>query len=75
MVYLTKLDGSMFVLNSDLIRTLEPTPDTLITLTNGDQFIVRESIEMVIDRSIQFQQEKGTPVREEFGKKWTSLPS
>ena len=42
MVELTKLNGIPFVLNSDLIETVEETPDTVITLTNGKKIIVKE---------------------------------
>ena len=37
-----------FVLNADLILRVEQTPDTVISLTNGDKFIVRESMEDVV---------------------------
>ncbi len=42
MVELTKLNGIPFVLNSDLIESVEETPDTVITLTNGKKIIVKE---------------------------------
>ena len=35
MITLTKLNEKEFVLNDDLIQTMEETPDTVITLTNG----------------------------------------
>jgi flagellar protein FlbD len=38
-----------FVLNADLIMRVEKTPDTVISLTNGDKFIVRESMEDVVE--------------------------
>ena len=42
MVFLTKLDGTSFMLNEDLIETVNETPDTVIVLENGHSFIVRE---------------------------------
>ena len=42
MVELTKLNGTQFLVNADLIETVEETPDTAITLTNGKKIIVKE---------------------------------
>lgn len=44
MIFLTKLDGTAFMLNEDLIETVNETPDTVIVLENGHSFIVRESM-------------------------------
>ena len=44
MIFLTKLDGTEFMLNEDLIETVNETPDTVIVLENGHSFIVRESM-------------------------------
>jgi flagellar protein FlbD len=38
-----------FVLNADLILRVERTPDTVISLTSGDKFIVRESMDDVVE--------------------------
>jgi flagellar protein FlbD len=56
MINLTRLDGSEFVVNCDLILTLEGTPDTLVTLTNGQQMIVRESVAEVVERTVAYRQ-------------------
>jgi uncharacterized protein YlzI (FlbEa/FlbD family) len=45
---LTHLNHGLFMLNPDLIEHLEMTPDTVITPTNGHQFMVWESGEEVI---------------------------
>lgn len=44
MIFLTKLDGTRFMLNEELIETVNETPDTVIVLENGHSFIVRESM-------------------------------
>ena len=44
MIFLTKLDGSKFLLNEELIETVNETPDTVIVLENGHSYIVRESM-------------------------------
>ena len=50
MVTLTRLAGSVFALNSDLIERVDSTPDTVITLVDGTKYLVRESLEEVVDR-------------------------
>ena len=45
MIFLTKLDGKVFMLNEELIETVSQTPDTVIVLENGHSYIVRESME------------------------------
>lgn len=54
MIKLTKLNGDEFVVNADLIRYIERKPDTYITLTTDDRFIVKESLEEVVCRSLAY---------------------
>jgi len=56
MIKLTKLNDVLFVLNADLIETIEATPDTIITLLNGKKFVVKESIEEIVEKAITYQQ-------------------
>jgi flagellar protein FlbD len=55
MISLTRLNGTKYYLNADLIVSVEGTPDTVITLTNGTKFIVRNRPEDVIQMIIQYQ--------------------
>lgn len=55
MITITRLDKRVIVLNADLIKTLEATPDTIVTMINGDTLIVRESVEDVVQRIIEYQ--------------------
>lgn len=52
MIRLTRLNEKPFVLNADLIRTVEELPDTTITLVGGDHVLVKESMEEVIERCV-----------------------
>lgn len=54
MITLTRLDGRVVVLNADLIKMIESTPDTIITLVNGDTMIVREPVDDVVEKSIDY---------------------
>lgn len=49
MIELTRLNGVRFVLNEDLIETVQENPDTTIVLTNGNLYIVKESMDNVIE--------------------------
>jgi flagellar protein FlbD len=55
MIRLTRLNGGPFLLNPDLIEHVEVTPDTVINLTTGHQFMVRESAEEVVSRVLEFR--------------------
>ena len=48
MITLTRLSGSVFALNSDLIERVDSTPDTIITLVDGKKYVVAESMSEVI---------------------------
>ncbi|GAB6173429.1 flagellar FlbD family protein [Paradesulfitobacterium aromaticivorans] len=50
MIYVTRLNGKQLVLNADLIETMEETPDTVITLTGGNKYVVAEAAEVLIER-------------------------
>ena len=49
MITLTRLSGSAFVLNSDLIERIDCTPDTVITLIDGKKYVVSESLETIVE--------------------------
>ena len=57
MITVTRLDQRVIVLNADLIKMIESTPDTIITLLNGDTLIVRESVDEVVGRAIDYQRQ------------------
>ena len=54
MITLTRLDQRVVVLNAELIKMIEATPDTIITLINGDTVVVRESVDEVVHRAIEY---------------------
>lgn len=56
MILLHRLNGKEFVLNSDQIKFVESTPDTLVTLMSSDEkFMVRETVQEVIALSIEYK--------------------
>ena len=54
MIKVTRLNGKPFVINAELIRTVESNPDTTITLINGDHFLVKESMDSVIQLTVEY---------------------
>ena len=54
MINVTRLNDKIFTINSDLIEMMEETPDTVITLTGGNKFVVSEPIEVLIERVAEF---------------------
>ena len=55
MIEVTRLNGRPIVLNSDLIKTVEASPDTMLTLINGEKLIVREEIAEVMERVLAYR--------------------
>ena len=55
MIKVTRLNGKEFVINADLIQYLEETPDTIITLVNHEKVVVKEKMDDVIRRVIEYQ--------------------
>ncbi len=54
MIRLTRLNGRGFLLNSELIKFMEETPDTVITLVNGERFLVTETSDQVVDLVVDY---------------------
>ena len=57
MIYVTRLDHNTMVVNAELIATIESTPDTLLTLNNGHQFLVRDTVEDIVARAIEYRRQ------------------
>ena len=54
MITLTRLNEKPVVINSDLIRSIEQSPDTVITMINGDHIIVKEPMPEIITKTIEY---------------------
>lgn len=57
MIDVTKMNGMNITINSDLIETVEDTPDTVITLTTGRKIIVKESRQTIKNLVKSFRRE------------------
>lgn len=56
MIEVTRLNNISIIINASLIQCIEKTPDTVITLTNGMKYVVKETPEKVIERVVLFHQ-------------------
>lgn len=56
MIALQRLNGKSFVLNANLIETLESTPDTIIKLTTGKTLVALNSVEDIVRKTIKYKQ-------------------
>jgi flagellar protein FlbD len=68
----SRLNGKHFVVNCELIKFIEATPDTVITLTTGEKFMVREGVEEIVRGTMEYrkrlyQDPPGTPPAETQG--------
>jgi flagellar protein FlbD len=64
MITLTRLNGQKFVVNAEKIRYLEATPDTLVCCDNGEKMMVKENLQEVIRRAIEYARLVRRPVTE-----------
>jgi len=55
MIEVTRLNGAPVIVNADLIKFVEATPDTLISLTTGEKIMVRETVESVTERATAYR--------------------
>jgi len=61
MIQVTRINRVPLVLNSDLIEHIETTPDTVISLTTGQKFVVLESADEIVRRVIGFRRRIASP--------------
>ncbi len=55
MIDVTRLDGSKMMINVDLIQSLQATPDTVITFNTKEKIMVKESVEEINKRILNYQ--------------------
>lgn len=55
MITLARLNGTEFVLNCDLIETIQENPDTTIRTTTGNIYIVAQSVREVVDLTVRYK--------------------
>ena len=61
MIVVTRLNNTALVINPDLIVFMEETPDTIITLSNGEKIAVQQKVSEIIRRVITFRRKVFNP--------------
>lgn len=64
MIKLTRLNGQAFVVNAEKIRMVESTPDTVVCCESGERLMVKETLDEVIRRAIDYGRLLRKPVTE-----------
>lgn len=64
MITLTRLNGQRIVLNAEKIRYVEETPDTMICSDSGEKLMVKESLQEVMRRAIEYARVIRRPITE-----------
>lgn len=60
MITVTRLNGTKITLNALMIETIEATPDTIISLTTGNKYIVLEKVPDVIKLVQEYMRQIGS---------------
>ena len=61
MIKVTRLNNSVLVVNVEKIQSVQATPDTVITFTNHDRLIVKEPVDEISQRIIDYQRALCSP--------------
>ena len=64
MIKVTRLNDSVMVINVEKIQSVQSTPDTVITFTNHDKIMVKEPLEEVSQRIVEYRRTVNQPPRE-----------
>ena len=62
MIKLHKLNGAEIIVNADLIESVEATPDTVLSLATGNRFLVKDSVQEVVDKVVEYKK-RFTPIK------------
>ncbi|OPL12367.1 MAG: hypothetical protein AVO38_15050 [delta proteobacterium ML8_D] len=55
MIELHRLDNSALYLNMEIIESIECVPDTVITLSNGNRYVMKENISEIIQKMMDYK--------------------
>lgn len=56
MIELTDLSGIPFILNCNLIESIRNIPETKVTLSTGNYYLVKETPEEIVNKTIEYNQ-------------------
>jgi len=62
MINVTRMNGAQLVINAELIEFLEATPDTVLTLSTGTKLVLRDSVQEVVAKVIEYRRAIGMKI-------------
>ena len=62
MIKVTRLNGSQLYVNAEMICFVESTPDTVVSLENGEKVVVQESQEQLVAAIVAYQRRVHAPL-------------
>ena len=75
MIKVTRLNNSVLMINVEMIQSLQSTPDTVITFTNHDRLMVKEPVEEISQRIVEYQRSVKPVSGEKSGDKLEAMAS
>ena len=55
MIKLTRINDALIVINAELIELIEANPDTMVSLTNGHKYLVKDSVDEVVEKVREYK--------------------
>ncbi|OGS05484.1 MAG: flagellar protein FlbD [Elusimicrobia bacterium RIFCSPLOWO2_12_FULL_59_9] len=55
MIQVQKINGQIITLNAELIESVEAAPDTVISLVTGNRFVVKDTVEGVVQKVVDYR--------------------
>jgi flagellar protein FlbD len=65
MIEVTQLSGKVYWVNPHQIEYMESNPDTTFVMLSGKRIVVKESVQAVIDRIVEYRRKIGAFKNEE----------
>jgi flagellar protein FlbD len=59
MIKVTRLNGKEYYINPHQIESMEITPDTTLMMLSGNSVVVKEGVDEVIDRIVEYRRRIG----------------
>ena len=65
MIEVTRLDGKSYYVNPHQIEQIELNPDTTLVMLSGKRLVVREDVDTVLERIVEYRSRIGVFKNEE----------
>jgi flagellar protein FlbD len=59
MIKVNRLNGTEYYINPHQIESIELRPDTTLFMLSGKHVVIREKVEVIIDRIVEYRQRIG----------------